>query len=135
MIVDNWETIIYTFQFIVPGYIISEVINSIKPGKKGTESEKIIQAIAYSMLNMGIWYWLFKLLRQYLLCEPVWYWLFNSLCVIITGGITGIVLGIIRSKEVIQGLLEHVHVNYIHSEPMAWDYKFMDKKSQWVEVR
>lgn len=42
MIVDNWETIIYTFQFIVPGYIISEVINSIKPGKKGTESEKII---------------------------------------------------------------------------------------------
>ena len=62
MIIDSIDTVVYTFQFIVPGYVISEVIGAIMPRKKYSEGERIVQVIGYSVFNMGVWYWLFKLI-------------------------------------------------------------------------
>mgnify|MGYP007002631364 CR=1 FL=1 len=97
--------VVYTFQFIIPGYIISEIIGSIMPRKKYSDGEKIVQAIGYSILNVGIWYWLFKLLQEQLDFSSVWYWVLNTLAVVTTGGITGTILGVLRSKEIFSAIV------------------------------
>ena len=62
--IDKLDAVIYTFQFIVPGYIIGEVISMVLPRKDCTEGEKMIQAVGYSIFNMAIWYWLFVIIQE-----------------------------------------------------------------------
>ena len=64
MTIDSFESVIYTFQFVVPGYIISEIISAIMPQKKASEGEKLVQAIGYSVLNLALWHWLFMIIQE-----------------------------------------------------------------------
>lgn len=134
MTVDNIEIIIYTMQFVIPGYIISEVISTIMPSKRISDSERLIQTIGYSIVNMGIWYWLFALLSRNCSSAKPCYWLINALLLIITGGVTGIVLGVLRAKNIVRKLFEHWHISIQHPVPTAWDYKFSSAQSCWIEV-
>lgn len=134
MTIDSFEVVIYTFQFIVPGYIIREVISSILPQKSYSDSEKAIQSIGYSVLNMAVWYWLFLIIQDKLQNYSSWYWLCNALAIILTGVITGILLGMVRAKNLVKKFLNCFGVNVNHPVPTAWDYKFSKDENQWVEV-
>ena len=134
MIIDSIDTVVYTFQFIVPGYVISEVIGAIMPRKKYSEGERIVQVIGYSVFNMGVWYWLFKLIQNHIDPLSVWYWLINAVAVILTGVIVGFALGFIRSKNLFCRLFQKVGINLKHPIPTAWDYKFSEGQRQWVEI-
>ena len=131
--IDKLDAVIYTFQFIVPGYIIGEVISMVLPRKDYTEGEKMIQAVGYSIFNMAIWYWLFVIIQENIK-NSVWFWIANAFAVLLTGGITGFVLGIIRKEEIIRKFFKFFKINLTHPAPTAWDYKFSDGKEYWVEI-
>ena len=134
MTLDSINAVAYTFLYIVPGFITSEVISALMPTKKYSEGEKTIQAIGYSVLNLAVWRWLFLLLQQHFSEPTPFFWLINTILVFATGGITGAVIGILRAKNAVRRLFEHFNINYRHPIPTAWDYKFSDGKSYWVEV-
>lgn len=134
MLIDSLEVIIYTFQFIIPGYIIREVISSILPQKNYSEGEKAIQSIGYSVLNIAIWYWLFLIIQDKLQNDSVRFWLCNTLVTVLTGFITGTMLGIVRAKNLVKKLFNRLGVNVNHPVPTAWDYKFSKGEKQWVEI-
>lgn len=105
MTISSFEAVIYTFQFVVPGYIIAEIVSAIMPLKKASEGEKLIQAIGYSVLNMALWCWLFMIVQQrYTPAKPM-FWLVNALLTLFTGGITGVIIGLVRAKGIIRNLL------------------------------
>lgn len=87
-----------------------------------------------SVLNLAVWRWLFLLLQQHFSEPTPFFWLINTILVFATGGITGAVIGILRAKNTVRRLFEHFNINYRHPIPTAWDYKFSDGKSYWVEV-
>ena len=134
MTLDSINAVAYTFLYIVPGFITSEVISALMPTKKYSEGEKAIQAIGYSVLNLAVWRWLFLLLQQYFGEPTPFFWLINTALIFATGGITGAVIGVLRAKNTVRRLFEHFNINYSHPIPTAWDYKFSDGKSYWVEV-
>ena len=131
--IDKLDIVTYTFQFVVPGYIIGEVISMVLPRKEYSEGEKMIQAIGYSVCNMAIWYWLFVFIQENIE-NSVCFWIVNACAVILTGCVTGIVLGIIRKEEIIRKLFKILKINLTHPAPTAWDYKFSDGKEYWVEI-
>ena len=49
--IENIDSVIYTVNFIIPGYIILKVVSVILPTTKQSETETIVQSIGYSILN------------------------------------------------------------------------------------
>lgn len=132
--IDNIDVVIYTFQYIVPGYIIREVISSISPERKYSESEKILQSVGYSVFNIAIWYWLFWLIQNRVQNDSIEYWILSTLAIIVTGLVTGIVLGVVRKKNIIRKIFGVCKIDINPAIPTAWDYKFSDTKPHWMEI-
>lgn len=133
MQIDDIEKIIYTFQFIVPGYIIERIISSVCPQKSYELGEKAVRSIGYSIFNMAVWYWLFKLIYNLNLI-PIWYWILMTIAIVVTGGITGFIIGIIRKKGWTRALLQKFGITVEHPTPTAWDYIGSEGKEYFVEV-
>ncbi len=134
MQIDNLDVVIYTFQFLVPGYIISEISSAIMPKRNLSEGEKFLQSLSYSVLNAAIWFWAFQLVHSHF-SDATWYRsIIDVFMVIVCGGITGFVLGALRSKQVLQRMAEKVHIILNNPVPTAWDYKFSDHQQHWVEI-
>lgn len=134
MTISSFEVVAYTFQFVVPGYIISEIISAIMPQKRASEGEKIVQAIGYSVLNLALWRWLFMIVREQCTSPTPLFWLINALLTLFTGGFTGVIIGFVRAKGIIRKLLGKLHIDMSHPIPTAWDYKFSDGNGYWLEV-
>lgn len=134
MTLDGIDVVFYTFTYLVPGYIIMEIISTLMPSKKLSEGEKTVRSIAYSVLNLALWRWLFLLIKNLFIEPTLWYWLLNTLAVFLTGGLTGIAIGFVKSKNILHKLLESININAAHPTPTAWDYRFSDGKEYWVEV-
>lgn len=134
MQINNVDIVIYTFQFVVPGYIIGEIIAAISPQRHFSEGEKCLRSIGLSVCNTAIWYWLFLFLAQHLSSASPWYWSINALATVITGAATGIILGLIKKKNVVRWIFNKCKVDFIDPIPNAWDYKFSDGNAYWVEI-
>ena len=134
MTIDTIDVVIYTFQFIVPGYIIRETISSISPQKNCSDGEKTVQAIGYSILNIALWYWLYWIIQHNVSRDSAWYRLLSTLAILLTGGITGVALGVIRAKNIFRKIFSFFKINYHQPVPTAWDYKFSAGDKQWIEV-
>ncbi|MGN8817798.1 DUF6338 family protein [Oribacterium sp. HCP28S3_H8] len=132
--ISNPETIIYTFLFLVPGYVISEIISSFLPEKEIDTLRKTLQCLMYSVINISLWYWLFRLIANHLSSDTSVFWLAMVLAYIVTSIITGVCLGIVRLKNFPRRLLSIFKVNVQHPAPTAWDYRFSKDECCWVEV-
>lgn len=132
MVIDH-ETIIYILEFLVPGFIITTIQETITPSKQYSDNERMIHAVGYSVLNLCIWYWLFLIIHHFIINE-MWYWTAHSIAIFITGSITGIALGLIKKKELIKWLFSKFDVTVVHPIPRAWDYIFSNDKTYWIEV-
>ena len=96
MTINSIEVFIYTAYFLLPGYIISEIINCIVPSKKVSDAEKTIRCIGYSFLDLAIWFWLIRIVNKKV--SDNWYWFVLMLIVLISSVITGLTIGIIKKK-------------------------------------
>lgn len=141
MIIESFDIVFYTFSFIVPGYIIEEVVSSIIPLKKQEEGIKIIRCLAYSVLNYAIWFsWGIKLLQTIVPSNSVKFWVLLALLVLITGFITGFIIGFIRAKGFIRDIFNRCFgkfgLNLTHPIPSAWDYVFKNfTEGAWVTIK
>lgn len=134
MTVDNIDIVILTCQFVLPGYIVREVLSSVLPQKQISEGAHILETIGYSILNFTLWCWLFQIIHIHVECRPVLYLLTITASVIVTSCLTGIAIGIIKTKQIFRVMLQKIGINLTHPIPIAWDYKFSENKSYWVEV-
>lgn len=134
MFIEAIETVIYTIQFIIPGYIILQVIRMVAPTKQLSDSEMALQSICYSMLYLCIWWWFIKLIPTYISSTSSLFWLIHLTTLVITGFITGLILGVARKNTWLRKILEKINVNIQHPFPTAWDYKFSDGEAYWLEV-
>lgn len=140
MNINSFDVVFYTFAFIVPGYIVEEILSSLMPMKR-QDSGKIARCIAFSILSSALWMsWLIKLLQKLCSSDTVRYWVLLSLLVLITSSITGFILGVIRATDCIRKLFNKAFgklgISMEHPIPTAWDYRFkyLDEGA-WVTIR
>ena len=142
MVIESFDIAVYTFMFLVPGYIIDGVMNSLSPMKNHSEGIKLIRWLMYSMINYAVWFsWGLKLYNKVLDPKSALYWFVLVLLVVITGVLTGVILGIIRAKDSIfnfvnKKLSKRLKITLTHPIPSAWDYVFKTHTNgSWVTVR
>ena len=128
MMINSIETIIYTIYFMIPGFVISEIIRAFSPGKKRSDGEKVLVYLGYSILNLGLWYWLFLSLREKLPNNASAYWLMLLLLVLGLSSLTGCILGFFSQKKLLRKTMEKLKISVEDPTPTAWEKKFSEMK-------
>ena len=135
MTINSYQIILYTGLFLVPGYIIDEIISTIMPQKTYSDKVKTVRFIGYSILNFFVWIWLYWLLHKHIPPERTLYWALIIFCTLITSTITGFIIGILRKKELVRAIFKKFNIQAEHPIPTAWDYKFSETtESRWIIV-
>jgi hypothetical protein len=131
--IDSIDVVIYSAYFLVPGYIISEVIRHFMPDHDVNDFEKTIRCLGYSILELALWYWLFSIITNKYENNTYKYWLFLILTVLVTSFVTGIAVGIIRQSQLLRRGLRFFDIHMDHPVPTGWDYKFSETKTaKWL---
>lgn len=135
MVLENWETIVYTCVFILPGFIITELIDSIVPPKSFRELKFIFSCIIYSIINLALWIWLDVIIFENLKSKNVLFYIVLSSSNIMTSIITGTIIGLIKHCELSRKIFRLFKVQMNHPIPTAWDYFFNKKEECFITVR
>lgn len=128
MTIDSIDCIIYTSYFLIPGFIVAETTNTMIPSKRRSDAEKVLVYLGYSILNFGCWFWAFYLISKQFAIRNSLYWLCLIVLVIITGTITGIIIGVLKKHSPIRWIMGKHNVMTEHPIPTAWEYKFSQLK-------
>lgn len=131
--IESIDVVTYSAYFLVPGYLISEIIKHFLPETKVDEFEKTIQCLGYSVLELTLWYWFFSIIMNKYDKKTYKYWLFLMLAILVTSFITGIVIGLIKQKKPLKCILDCLDIKTDHPIPTGWDYKFFNTETtRWV---
>lgn len=132
---DSIDAVIYSAYFLVPGYLISEIVRQFLPDREYNEFEKTVRCLGYSILELSLWYWLFNIVSLKYSDSKEKYWFFLILAILGTSFITGIFIGIIRKLQLFRKILDVCGFHIEHPVPNGWDYKFSKTETQkWVCV-
>ena len=134
MIVDNVEVVWLTCQFVLPGYIIREILTAVMPQKTISEGAHLVETLGYSVLYMALWGWLINAIQIKFASHIGWCGLGVEAVIFCTAILTGVLLGVLRGKQAFRILFQKIGIKLSHPVPTAWDYKFSSCESQWVEV-
>lgn len=134
MTVDSFDVVYYTSIFILPGFLIKSIINSLSPPQKTNESVYFLTCLAYSIINCAIWSWLYNILFIHRNKLSVWYWILIITVTIFGATILALIIGIIKQKDIISKILNKTGVTNINPTPTAWDYFFSKQQSTWIIV-
>lgn len=133
---NSIDVVFYSVIFLLPGYIVEEIIKSIMPKKQYSEGINFLRYMAYSIVNLALWSWIYFIINKYTLPTSIIYWILLILVTVITSIITGLALGLVRKKEIIRKAFSKCGVQIEHPIPTAWDYKFSKtQETRWVIVR
>lgn len=135
MALDNWETIVYTCIFLLPGFIITELIDSIVPPKSFRKVKYIFSCIIYSIINLALWIWLDVIIIEKFKSKTVPFYIVLSSSNIVTSIITGSIIGLIKHFELPRKLFGLFKIKMNHPVPTAWDYFFNKKEECFVTIR
>ena len=115
--------------FILPGVISLKVYALLVPSERATTSEHLVDALAYGLLNLGIWavpiFWV-VLPRQS--SAPVLFWVAMVAIVVVSPALLGWVAYRVRSSRRLRGRVRH-------PTPTAWDDYFGRGEPCWMLCR
>lgn len=131
MTLENWETVVYTCIFLLPGFLIKEVIDSFVPPKFHNDVKFFFTCIIYSILNLAIWAWLDKIIYNTCKNENI-ILLYLALLNLLTSLVTGFIIGTIKYYNFPFNLIFLKKIN--NPIPTAWDFYFNKKESCFVVI-
>ena len=131
MNLDSWETIVYTCIFLLPGFLIKEVIDSIVPPKFHNDVKFFFTCIIYSILNLALWAWLDKIVYTNCKNENTVF-LYLALINLGTSLFAGFIIGFIKYYNFPFNILRIKKLN--NPIPTAWDYYFNKKEPCFVVI-
>ena len=102
MTIDSINVVFYTCIFLLPGYIIQEIISSLMPSKQYPDNVKLLRFLGYSILNLATWSWLYMIVLDELKSNQALHWILLSAITFITSCVTGFLIGIVRSNFIDQ---------------------------------
>lgn len=134
MTIDSMEVVFYTCIFLLPGFIIKSVMDTLVPPAKHNDSKYFFSCLLYSIVNCAIWSWAYLLLNKIPDKYPIIYWISLLATTVIGATLLAVTIGVIRQKGAIEWLFEKLHINKIHPTPTAWDYYFSKQEEAWIVV-
>lgn len=134
MTIDSFDIVFYTAIFVLPGFIINSIIDTMNPPKKHTDGIYLLKCIGLSLVSCGVWCWLYKIILDCDKLSMLWHWVLLALTSVIGSALLGIIIAIIKQFQCIDRILSKLNVNTIHTTPTAWDYLFFNHGESFIIV-
>lgn len=134
MTIENFDVVFYTCIFLLPGFIVKSIIDTLSPPTKYNESKYFFVCLLYSIINCAAWSWGYILLSKLIANHIILYWILMLILTILGAIIIAIIIGYIKQKEITERLFRKLGIKKIHPIPTAWDYYFSKQDSAWIIV-
>lgn len=134
MTIDSLEVVFYTCIFLLPGFIVKSVIDTLVPPPKHNDSKYFFSCLLYSIVNCAIWSWAYLLLNKISEEHPTIYWISLLAITVVGATLLAIFIGVVKQQGFIEWLFAKMKVNKIHPVPTAWDYYFSKQEESWIIV-
>jgi len=113
--------------FVVPGFVALKTFDLFVPSERRDLSATLVEIVAFSMLNLGLWFWLVAWLSDSGIADrsrSLWIaaWVF---VLVVSPGI--LALGIYRAR-----VSRWARQWLQHPMPSAWDFFFTKRKPCWI---
>lgn len=136
MTISSIEVVLYTAMFVLPGFIMNKIIDTLNPPRKVSESSFFLSCLGYSLINTAIWSWAYVLL--YPISENEnranFYWI-ALLAVTVAGAIIcSTVIGLIKQHRLIYRIAQNLKITVIDPTPTAWDFRLFTPSGSFVLV-
>lgn len=138
MIIQSLDIVFLTCIFLIPGYLISEIIALFCPPKNLSETKLFLKNLLYSIINCAVWSWAYQiLLDSKIQYATILFWAIILSITLLGAAILGFFIGIINNKDLIRKFIVKITKRTVlHPIPTSWDYKFSKiKYGKWVIVR
>lgn len=127
MFIDSFDVVFYTCTFLLPGFIINSVVNSLVPKTPLDDVRYALSCLLYSIINCALCSWFYvALIKNISSRNPVLYWFLMVIGTIVVALIVAFVIGFTQQKGVIENIFSWAGVNKVHPIPTAWDYFFQN---------
>ncbi len=98
MVLASFEVVFYSGIFLLPGYIIKNILDYLFPPPKHSDAKYFMFCFFFSALNLIIFGWAYSLVLRKVSIYSPWYWIL--LLVITLGGASflAMLIGFVRQK-------------------------------------
>ena len=134
MVADSFDVIFYTAIFILPGFMMANIIDAANPTTSKSEGVSALRYLGYSIIQCACCSWLYKWVLPSKELHPVRFWLLWLAITLVGGTLLGIICAAIKQNNVAKSLLKKIHIRSLHPTPTAWDYIFSQEKSGYLIV-
>lgn len=134
MTFNTIDAVYYTALFILPGYVMTSVINAINPSARFNDSKFFLKCLLYSFVNLGVWCWAYSIVFENTLLKRSIHWLLLAVITIIGSILLGFIFGVLKQKTPLGKLLNRLGIQTVHPTLLAWDYLFSKQESYYVIV-
>ena len=134
MIYDSIDAAFYTALFILPGYVITSVVNGFNPQGRLNESKYFLKCLLYSLVNLGVWCWVYNIVLT-TVSKSSLQWLLLAAFTLFGAALLGLLIGVIKQKTPLSKLLNRLGISTIHPTVLAWDYLFSKQESYYIIVK
>ena len=134
MTIDSFDIVFYTAIFVLPGFIINSIIDTMNPPKKHNDGIYSLKCIGLSLVSCGVWCWLYKIILECNKLSTLWHWILLALTSVIGSALLGFVIALIKQSQCISWILSKLKINIMHATPTAWDYLFFNQGSAFIIV-
>ncbi|TCW29025.1 DUF6338 family protein [Christensenella hongkongensis] len=126
MYIESMDIIILTCFFLIPGFIITGIMNSLSPHKAESDGKSFLRFLLYSVLDCGVWSWLYVILWTSNLYtnNTALFWFLCAMITVIGAAIIGTIIGLITKKALVMKFFSLFRIDISHPIPASWDYKF-----------
>lgn len=134
MTIDSFDTVILTSIFILPGFVISTIVERINPSHAKTTSNYFLSCFCFSLINCACIAWLLVYIinQQY---KHAWrMWLFLFIASLVSSLVIGMLVAIIRKTNLIKKIFDKIGISSIYPIPTAWDYIFSKQEPAYVII-
>lgn len=132
---ESIDSIYLICLFLMPGFVIKEIVDTFSKLKKASNQASLLQYLCFSIIHLGIWYWLYVLVLNAKIEHAYQMWLFFVLITLIGSSLIGVSIGLLTKVQILKKLFDKLHINIIHPVPGSWDYKFSTINGyRWIIV-
>lgn len=134
MSIESIDVVLYTCTFLLPGFIIKSVMDTLIPPVKFNETKYFLSCLFYSIINCAICSWIYILLLNNFEMQSVWFWILLVVITIIAAIVVALCISVIKQKNIVGCIFSKFNINSINYVPTAWDFYFSKQNESWVIV-
>jgi len=133
MVIESFDAVFYTAMFILPGFIIKNIIDMLNPPRKTTDPSFLLGCLAYSLVNAAIFSWAFILVGSSELRGAA-YWGVLLGIVLVGAVLIAFVVALLKQRRWIYEIVKKLRMKVIDPTPTAWDFWFSKQECSFVFI-